>query len=39
MSAGFRGAERVRRVRRVEWGGEMECVWRSRTSGIEPVLG
>ena len=24
MSAGFRGAERVRRVRRVECGGEME---------------
>ena len=28
MSAGFRGEERVRRVRRVECGGEIECVWR-----------
>ena len=28
MSAGFRGAERVRRVRRVECGGDMEWVWR-----------
>jgi len=26
MSAGFRGEARVRRVRRVEWGGEMEWV-------------
>jgi len=28
MSAGFRGEVRVRRVRRVEWGGEREWVWR-----------
>lgn len=28
MSAGLRGEARVRRVRRFEWGGEMECVWR-----------
>ena len=28
MSAGFRGVERVRRVRSVEWGGGRECVWR-----------
>ncbi len=28
MSAGFRGEARVRRVRRVECGGERECVWR-----------
>ena len=28
MSAGFRGAERVRRVRRLECGGEMEWAWR-----------
>ena len=28
MSAGFRGAARVRRVRRVECGGERECVCR-----------
>jgi len=26
MSAGLRGEARVRRVRRVEWGGEMEWV-------------
>ena len=30
MSAGLRGEARVRRVRRDEWGGEMECVWRLR---------
>ena len=28
MSAGLREEARVRRVRRDEWGGEMECVWR-----------
>ncbi len=28
MSAGLRGAARVRRVRRVEWGGGREWVWR-----------
>ena len=28
MSAGLRGEARVRRVRRDEWGGDMECVWR-----------
>ena len=27
MSAGLRGAVRVRRVRREECGGERECVW------------
>ena len=27
MSAGLRGAARVRRVRRLPWGGESECVW------------
>ena len=27
MSAGLRGEARVRRVRRDEWGGEMEWVW------------
>ena len=28
MSAGLRGAEMVRRVSRLEYGGEMEWVWR-----------
>jgi len=28
MSAGLRGEARVRRVRRVEWGGGREWVWR-----------
>ena len=28
MSAGLSGAVRVRRVRRLEWGGERECVCR-----------
>lgn len=28
ISAGFKGLARKRRVRRLEWAGEMECVWR-----------
>jgi len=28
MSAGLRGEARLRRVRRFEWGGEIEWVWR-----------
>jgi len=28
MSAGFKGLARKRRVRSVEWAGEMEWVWR-----------
>lgn len=34
MSAGFRGEARVRRVRRVECGGERECVWRLWCGGL-----
>ena len=39
MSAGFRGAARVRRVRRFECGGEMECLCRERTEAGGPWWG
>ena len=38
MSAGFRGAARVRRVRRLLWAGAMECLCNWRTVEGGPVV-